>query len=1807
MNVSKNNFQNKMQAQARQVPHWSLRKLTVGVASVLLGTTFYFGMGAVAHADTVASTTPASGVEQPAGEQTNVQTGNSVTLQNNGQPSAGNPATNQVASGDNHGSQTDADGASTQSFSVPTNEHPTPANVWESSAVSTLNNNETTENKTVTETISVKETINITNPNGTMSSHNQGVYFSRTKNTQTGEVTDWKVMDGAANVIPEYNLPEFKGYTAYDADNGNAVVNGKVSAVHVTGNMDNFTVNVAYRANKIYREILIKDENGQVVNTGNIEGIEGASVNVPADLVPDGYVKDDGTVIPAKITMTTDMENPVYKVHALIVHVTKDNTQQAGTLIHPTKGRYYPSGLMQEDLERTITRTINVIHADGKSGEPKYQYTHLTRTADVNAVTGHVTYTAWTYDRPTYWDAYTVSVPAGQEAFIDGVKGSTVPRIDLNPYYQNVTTNVVLKYKDEAVQVIFYDQDAAGANPTDEAKLNAEVGEVTKSGAVNSTIDLTTTADEAGLDNGYEFVQPTNKYQITPDNNQVVFVPVKSAKLTVSHDNPAAPGTDIPGHNGDVYPDGVNDRDLNQTITRTIKVTDQNGKVTTTSQVAKIYRDATVNAITGDVTYTDWSTDATHWTAVTPVAIPGYTTHITTDDQAASDIPAVTVKDGQKNVNVNVSYTANDHATNLQFVDDQGNKVGDPVIVNGKTDETKKLGTDYQMTVPTGWELDANQAIPVSIAFGADGYADVNVKIHHKTDSISHDKPAPQDQKTPTGKPYDGGHESDLNQTIIRTINVTDPSGHVLTETQTAKIFRDATVDEVTGHVSYGNWSTDDKDWEAVTADNAAGYTTKISIDGTASDTIPAVTVKDGQQNVTVDIIYDANAQSMHVIYQDADAGNQEVKNDTLSGKTDQTVATNIVAPKGYDLVAGQDLPANVKFAADGHADIIVKLNHHQTPITHDAVSKIPTTTVTGKPVDKVTEDSMNLTVTRTIMSKVGNKASTKIDTQSGTIYRDGQIDEVTGHVKYGNWSTASISAYTAPAVSGYTVVNPNEAPAFAVTPDSHDSVITFNYSANAQSMKINYVAKDGTNVKTDTVNGHTDATVPTNSTVPTGWKLVENQAPAPETITFSATGNDDINITVEHVIDHVSHDNPAPQGQKTPTGKPYDGGHESDLNQTITRTVTIADKTGEVVKTVTQTAKIFRDADVDEVTGHVTYGNWSTDDKNWVAVTPDAIPGYTMHIDQDGSAVDSIPAVVVKDGQQNVNVKVTFSANDHQTKLSFVDDQGSVVGDVITVSGKTDETKNNGTDYNMTLPAGWKLDDGQSIPTEIAFGPEGHSDVTVKIHHGTTQVDHKNPLPEGKKTPSEKPIMGAHQDDLNRTVTRTINVKDSKGVVKTTTQIAQIFRDATVDDVTGNVTYGDWSTDADDWKAFDAPSIDGYTPTISHVDAVTVNSNTKDTTLDISYTANAAEMTLTFYDQNGKQVAVTPLKGKTDETVSVNDNLPDGWKLYDGQSVPTQVTFAAVNYNHDYVVKHVQVFVSADSPKTTDDVIDGTKGIKFPAGVGQNDLNKTITRTIIVKNAEGDEIDRQVQTVHFVRNAIVDAVDGTVTPLGWSEGGKHIFSSFIPEAKNGFTIENAKDLAVTPDSQDSTVMLQYKANAKSITIHYVKADGSHVADVKAQADSMGNISFRDQLPAGYKLSTSVDQVKASDLDEDEYDVLVDADQTVYTNHDTLPAAVTEPLTKTVTRTITIVMPNGRSRTIKQQVRFTRTATVTGDNKVTYGDWTSTGHDDFNKIHLANRHGYKLVFSDGSNGIAKVNHVTADTADTNITVSYVKA
>ena len=75
--VSKNNQQWKQQQEAQRVPHYGLRKLSVGVASVLLSTTLY--MGVTAHADTTVETSSQPTVGQPASTAAGTSTGDVTT------------------------------------------------------------------------------------------------------------------------------------------------------------------------------------------------------------------------------------------------------------------------------------------------------------------------------------------------------------------------------------------------------------------------------------------------------------------------------------------------------------------------------------------------------------------------------------------------------------------------------------------------------------------------------------------------------------------------------------------------------------------------------------------------------------------------------------------------------------------------------------------------------------------------------------------------------------------------------------------------------------------------------------------------------------------------------------------------------------------------------------------------------------------------------------------------------------------------------------------------------------------------------------------------------------------------------------------------------------------------------------------------------------------------------------------------------------------------------------------------------------------------------------------------------------------------------------------------------------------------------------------------------------------------------------------------------------------------------------------------------------------------------------------------
>ncbi|WP_431462838.1 YSIRK-type signal peptide-containing protein [Lactobacillus crispatus] len=86
--------------------------------------------------------------------------------------------------------------------------------------------------------------------------------------------------------------------------------------------------------------------------------------------------------------------------------------------------------------------------------------------------------------------------------------------------------------------------------------------------------------------------------------------------------------------------------------------------------------------------------------------------------------------------------------------------------------------------------------------------------------------------------------------------------------------------------------------------------------------------------------------------------------------------------------------------------------------------------------------------------------------------------------------------------------------------------------------------------------------------------------------------------------------------------------------------------------------------------------------------------------------------------------------------------------------------------------------------------------------------------------------------------ITRTIIVHEPNGTDQTVTQKATLTREVILYEPTGKIkSEGEWSTAK--WEAYSAPEFKGYTPSLAQIDETTVNENTQDTTVEISYTAN--------------------------------------------------------------------------------------------------------------------------------------------------------------------------------------------------------------------------------------------------------------------------------------------------------------------------------------------------------------------------------
>ncbi len=280
---------------------------------------------------------------------------------------------------------------------------------------------------------------------------------------------------------------------------------------------------------------------------------------------------------------------------------------------------------------------------------------------------------------------------------------------------------------------------------------------------------------------------------------------------------------------------------------------------------------------------------------------------------------------------------------------------------------------------------------------------------------------------------------------------------------------------------------------------------------------------------------------------------------------------------------------------------------------------------------------------------------------------------------------------------------------------------------------------------------------------------------------------------------------------------------------------------------------------------------------------------------------------------------------------------------------------------------------------------------------------------------------------DITRTIiVHTPNESDQK-VIQTATLTREVILDATTGEIK---SAGKWSTAK--WETYSAPEFKGYTPDKAQIDETTVNKDTQDTTVEISYTANTTPKQETK-DITRTIIVHTP-KG-TDQKVIQKATLTREVILY----VPTGEikslgewstakwgTYSAPEFK-GYTPDKAQIDETTVNKNTQDITVE----ISYTANTTQKQETKDITRTIIVHEPNGTD-QKVIQKATLTREVILYAPTGEIKSLGeWSTAKWERYSA--PEFE-GYTPDKAQidETTVNEDTQNTTVEISYTANETS-------------------------------------------------------------------------------------------------------------------------------------------------------------------------------
>ena len=1025
---------------------------------------------------------------------------------------------------------------------------------------------------------------------------------------------DWKGTNGQSTDLPELAVPQKEGYiasvekvpvqvtTATDKDYEYVVTYTAIQKAKTTfvyqdkdGNVKQVEGNTPITETGKGGDKLTKaEEVANKIKEAQNKGYEVVSNTYPTDGVFD---KD----------VDTDQEYTV-TLKERVVTVTPDQPKTPGTPVDPTnpEGPKYPAGLEEKDLNKTVTRKITYVYADrtpvlNEDKTPKVvtQEVKFTRTAKVNLVTKEVTYGDWSAAQ----DLAEVKSPEIAKHTVDK---AIVPTVQVTNASENIKEVVIYTPVQKAITTFVYqDKDGnvkqvEGNEPISETGTNGE--KLTKAEEVANKI-------KEAQNKGYEVVSNTyptdGVFDKDVDTDQEYTVTLKERVVTVTPDQPKTPGTPVDPTNpeGPKYPAGLEEKDLNKTVTRKITYVyadrtpvlneDKTPKVVT--QEVKFTRTAKVNLVTKEVTYGDWSAAQDLAEVKSPV-VKGYLA-----DKAT--VPTKKVTADSENTKEVVTYKPLG-----SWVPNIPGQPTNPIKYPNDKDNPTKPGTEKPKVpyVPgfTPKDKDGNPLKPVNPNNPEEGYEVPNVPNNPGQDTPINYVKDTQKAKTTfvdeKGNPIPGveaiTEEGDSDTPLTKEAEVKakikelENKGYELvsnTYPEGGKFDKDAKTDQ--------EFKVTLKERVVpVTPDQPKTPGTPVDPNNPEGPKYPAgLEEKNLNKTVTRTITY---------VYAD---GTPVMENGVPKVVTQQAKFTREAK---VNLVTGE--------VTYGKWTPEQELSEVKSPVVKGFVADKASVAVVN--VTAGSEDIKEVVTYKPLGSWVPNIPGQPTDPIK-------YPNDPTDPTKPGN------DKPVLPYVPGMTPKDKDGNPLKPVDPQDptkgyevpnvptnpgEDTPI--NYVKDTQKAKTTFVDEKGNpipGVEAITEEGDSDTPLTKEAEVKAkikelenkGYELVSNTYPEGGKFDKDAKTDQEFKVTLKERVVPVTPDQPktpgTPVDPNNPDGPKYPAGlEEKDLNKTVTRTITYVYEDGTPVlnedgtpKTVTQEAKFTREAKVNLVTGEVTYGDWTS------------------------------------------------------------------------------------------------------------------------------------------------------------------------------------------------------------------------------------------------------------------------------------------------------------------------------------------------------------------------------------------------------------------------------------------------------------------------------------------------------------------------------------------------------------------------------------------------------------------------------------